>query len=220
MKDARALLGATFCSGAPGYAGRVTERRVSHVLHRSTKQSFDLAVSGDGLTITLADGREILDASGGAAVACLGHGSDRIADVVARQTRRIAAAHTSFFTSEPAEALADHLLGDEPGGLTHAYFVSSGSEAVEACLKMARQYFVEKGEPDRIHIIGRRQSYHGNTFGALSASGHPARRRVYEPLLMPHVSHVSPCFAFRYKAAGESSADYVARLAAELEAEF
>lgn len=199
---------------------RVTERRTSHVLHRSTKQSFDLAVSGDGLTITLADGREILDASGGAAVACLGHGSDRIADVVARQTRQIAAAHTSFFTSEPAEALADHLLGDEPGGLTHAYFVSSGSEAVEACLKMARQYFVEKGEPDRIHIIGRRQSYHGNTFGALSVGGHPARRGFYEPMLMPHVSHVSPCFAFRFKEPHESSAQYVARLAAELEAEF
>ena len=198
----------------------VTERRVSHVLHRSTKQPVDLAVSGDGLAIRLADGREVLDASGGAAVACLGHGSERIADVVARQTRRIAAAHTSFFTSEPAEALADLLLGDEPGGLTHAYFISSGSEAVEACLKMARQYFVEKGEPDRIHVIGRRQSYHGNTFGALSVGGHPARRGFYEPMLMPHVSHVSPCFAFRFKEPRESSAQYVARLVTELDAEF
>lgn len=198
----------------------MTDRRASHVLHRSSKQAFDLAVSGDGLTITLADGQTVLDASGGAAVACLGHGSQRIADVVARQTKTLAYAHTSFFTSEPAEALADHLLGHEPGGLTHAYFVSSGSEAVEACLKMARQYFVEKGEPGRVHVIARRQSYHGNTFGALSVGGHPARRGFYEPMLMPHVSHVSPCFAFRHKPAGETSAAYVARLAAELEAEF
>lgn len=198
----------------------MTDRRDSHVLHRSTKQAFDLAVRGDGLTITLEDGRTVLDASGGAAVACLGHGSQRIADVVARQTKTLAYAHTSFFTSEPAEALAEYLLGHEPGGLSHAYFVSSGSEAVEACLKMARQYFVEKGEPDRVHVIARRQSYHGNTFGALSVGGHPARRGFYEPMLMPHVSHVSPCFAFRHKPAGETSAAYVARLAAELEAEF
>lgn len=192
----------------------------SHVLHRSTSQTFDVAVAGDGLTITLADGRTVLDASGGAAVACLGHGSARIADVVARQTATLAYAHTSFFSSEPAEALADYLLGHEPGGLSHAYFVSSGSEAVEACLKMARQYFVEQGEADRVHIIARRQSYHGNTFGALSVGGHPARRGFYEPMLMPHVSHVSPCFAFRGQAAHETGADYVARLAAELEAEF
>lgn len=198
----------------------MAEPRASHVLHRSTRQPIDLAVRGDGLRITLADGRTVLDASGGAAVACLGHGSRRIAEAVARQTETLAYAHTSFFTSAPAEALADYLLGHEPGGLSHAYFVSSGSEAVEACLKMARQYFVEKGEPERLHVIGRRQSYHGNTFGALSAGGHPARRGFYEPMLMPHVSHVSPCFAFRYQGADETSAAYVARLAAELEAEF
>lgn len=192
----------------------------SHVLHRSTRQTFDLAVRGDGITITLADGRTVIDASGGAAVACLGHGQQRVVDAITRQASALAYVHTSFFTCEAAEALADTLVGHEPGGLSHAYFVSSGSEAVEACMKMARQYFVEIGEPDRVHIIARRQSYHGNTFGALSVGGHPARRGFYEPMLMPHVSHVAPCFAFRHKPADESSAQYVARLAAELEAEF
>lgn len=194
--------------------------RASHVLHRSLTEPIRLAVSGAGPRITLDDGATVLDASGGAAVAALGHGNRRIADVVARQTAALAGAHTTFFTSEPAEALADHLLRDAPGGLTRAYFVSSGSEAVEACLKMARQCAVERGEPSRVHVIGRRQSYHGNTFGALSVGGHPARRGIYEPMLMPHVSHVSPCFAFRYKPADESGAAYVQRLANELEAEF
>ena len=193
---------------------------MSHVLHRSTRQSFDVAVRGDGITITLAGGRTVIDASGGAAVACLGHGQQRVVDAITRQASALAYVHTSFFTCEAAEALADTLVGHEPGGLSHAYFVSSGSEAVEACMKMARQYFVERGEPDRVHIIARRQSYHGNTFGALSVGGHPARRGFYEPMLMPHVSHVAPCFAFRHKPADESSAQYVARLAAELEAEF
>lgn len=193
---------------------------MSHVLHRSTRQSFDLAVRGEGITITLADGRTVIDASGGAAVACLGHGQQRVVDAMTRQASALAYVHTSFFTCEAAEALAETLVGHEPGGLSHAYFVSSGSEAVEACMKMARQYFVERGEMDRIHFIARRQSYHGNTFGALSVGGHPARRGFYEPMLMPHVSHVSPCFAFRHKPANETSPQYVARLATELEAEF
>lgn len=179
-----------------------------------------MAVGGDGLNIRLSDGRTVIDACGGAAVSCLGHGNQRVAAAIARQAAALSYVHTSFFSCEASEALADHLVGHAPGGLTHAYFVSSGSEAIEACLKMARQYFVEQGEPERVHFIARRQSYHGNTFGALSVGGHPARRGPYEPLLMPHVSHVAPCFAFRYKPADETSAQYVARLEAELEAEF
>ncbi len=193
---------------------------MSRVLHRSTKVKFDVAVSGDGLMLTLADGRTVIDASGGAAVACLGHGNKRVAEAMGRQAEKLAYVHTMFFSCAAAEELADFLVGHEPGGLSHAFFVSSGSESVEACLKLARQYFVEQGEPQRVHYIARRQSYHGNTFGALSASGHPARRAVYEPLLMPGFSHVSPCFAFRYKPDTETGAAYVARLAAELEAEF
>ncbi len=162
----------------------------------------------------------MLDGSGGAAVACLGHGNARVIAAIAEQSTRVAYAHTSLFSSHPAEALADLLLEGEPGDLTHAFFVSSGSEGTEAALKLARQYFVERGEPGRTHFIARRQSYHGNTLGALAAGGNIARRALYEPILAPVFSHVSPCFAYRFQGADESEAEYVARLAAELEAEF
>jgi adenosylmethionine-8-amino-7-oxononanoate aminotransferase len=193
---------------------------MTRVLHRSTKQNFDVAVSGDGMMLTLADGGTVIDAAGGAAVACIGHGNARVAEAIAKQAKKLAYVHTLFFSTEPAEELADFLVGHEPGGLTRAFFVSSGSEAMESALKLAFQYHVERGESQRRHFIARRQSYHGNTFGALAASGHPGRRSIYEPILMPNFSHVSPCFAFRYKTEHESSEQYVARLAAELEAEF
>ncbi len=139
---------------------------------------------------------------------------------MAAQAGRMAYAHTGFFTSEPAEALADHLLADEPGGLTHAFFVSSGSEAMEAALKLARQYFIEVGQPRRVSLIARRGSYHGTTLGALAVGGHVARRAPYEPLLSQAFSRVSPCFAYHHQAPDEDDAAYVTRLAAELEAEF
>ena len=170
--------------------------------------------------LTLADGRRVIDASGGAAVACLGHGHPRVVAAMAEQGRALDYAHTAFMTSEPAEQLADLLLGDEPGGLSHAFFVSSGSEAMESALKMARQYHVERGEAGRVHFISRRQSYHGNTLGTMAASGHVARRAPYEPILPGGFSHVSPCFAYHYQSEAESDAAYVSRLAAELEAEF
>jgi adenosylmethionine-8-amino-7-oxononanoate aminotransferase len=128
--------------------------------------------------------------------------------------------HTGFFTTEPVEALADLLLKNEPGGLTHAFFVSSGSEAMESALKLARQYFIERGEPNRTRFIARRQSYHGNTLGALSTGGNHARRVPYEPIMADRFSRVSPCFPFHYQRAGESDEQYVQRLAEELEAEF
>jgi adenosylmethionine-8-amino-7-oxononanoate aminotransferase len=193
---------------------------MSHVLHRSVAQQPDVAVRGEGLMLTLADGRHILDASGGAAVACLGHGHPRVAAAVAAQVGRLAYAHSGSFSSEPAEALADILLHDEPGGLTHAFFVSSGSEAMESALKLGRQYFLEIGQSQRVRFISRRQSYHGNTLGALSASGHVARRAPYIPLLSGAFSQVSPCFPYHYQGPGESDASYAARLAAELDEEF
>jgi len=193
---------------------------MSHVLHRSVTHQPDVAVRGQGLMITLADGRQILDASGGAAVSCLGHGHPRVAAAVAAQVRQLAYAHSGFFTSEPAEALADILLGDVPGGLTHAFFVSSGSEAMESALKLGRQYFLEIGQNQRTRYISRRQSYHGNTLGALAASGHVARRAPYGPLLSGAFSQVSPCFPYHYQRLGESDASYVSRLAAELDEEF
>jgi adenosylmethionine-8-amino-7-oxononanoate aminotransferase len=179
-----------------------------------------VAVRGEGLALTLQDGREIIDASGGAAVACLGHGNRRVAAAVGAQAGKLGYAHTGFFTSEPAEALADLLLHDEPGGLSHAFFVSSGSEAMESALKLARQYFLERGEPQRTRFIARRQSYHGNTLGALASGGNVARRVPYEPIFSDRFTLVSPCFPFHYRLTGESDSAYIARLATELEEEF
>jgi adenosylmethionine-8-amino-7-oxononanoate aminotransferase len=193
---------------------------MSKVLHRTVTSAPDVVVSGSGMILTLADGRQIIDASGGAAVACLGHGNKRVAEAVGRQAQKMAYAHTGFFTSEPAEALADALLRDEPGGLTRAFFVSSGSEAMESSLKLARQYFLELGQPERCRFIARRQSYHGNTLGALGVGGNSARRLPYEPLFSDRFTRVSPCFAFHYRLEGESDAQYVRRLAIELEQEF
>ena len=192
---------------------------MSRVLHRSGGTP-PVAVGGHGVWLRLADGREILDGSGGAAVACLGHGDKRVAAEIGAQAGRLAYAHTGFFTSEPAEALADAILEGSPGGLTHAWFCSSGSEGTEAAVKLARQYFVEIGQPERTRFIARRQSYHGNTLGALSAGGNMARRALYQPILSEAFSHVSPAFAYRFQNDHEDEAAYVDRLAAELEAEF
>jgi adenosylmethionine-8-amino-7-oxononanoate aminotransferase len=192
----------------------------SRVLHRSLRETPPKAVGGEGIWLIREDGRKVLDASGGAAVSCLGHQHPRVLEAMSKQASKLAYAHTAFFTSEAAETLADHLVGHEPGGLAYAYFVSGGSEAVEAAIKIARQYFLEAGQPKRQHFIARRQSYHGNTLGALSAGGNAWRREPYAPLLSPAFSHVTPAFAYHEKRDNESEADFVARLAAELDAEF
>jgi adenosylmethionine-8-amino-7-oxononanoate aminotransferase len=194
--------------------------RTSRVLHRSLRETPPKAVGGEGVWLISEDGRRILDASGGAAVSCLGHQHPRVVEAMTRQASHLAYAHTAFFSSEPAEALADHLVGHEPGGLAYAYFVSGGSEAIEAGIKLARQYFIESGQPKRQRFIARRQSYHGNTLGALAAGGNAWRREPYAPLLSSAFSHLTPAFAYREKRDSESEADFVARLAAELEAEF
>ena len=191
----------------------------SRVLHRAGGAP-PVAVGGEGIYLHLADGSKIIDGSGGAAVACLGHGNRRIAEAIGRQAAALAYAHTGTFSSQPAEDLAHIVLDGEPGGLTHAYFCSSGSEGTEAALKLARQYFVEIGQPRRTHLISRRQSYHGNTLGALAAGGNMMRRALYEPILSPAFSLVSPCFAYRFQHDHETDAQYVDRLADELEAEF
>jgi len=194
--------------------------RTSRVLHRSLRETPPKAIGGEGVYLFAEDGRRIIDASGGAAVSCLGHQHPRVIAALAKQASTLAYAHTAFFSSEPAEALAETLVGHEPGGLAYAYFVSGGSEAIEASIKLARQYFIERGEPQRQHFIARRQSYHGNTLGALAAGGNAWRRAPYAPLLSAAFSHVTPAFAYHEKHDGESDAQFVARLAAELEAEF
>jgi adenosylmethionine-8-amino-7-oxononanoate aminotransferase len=189
---------------------------MSHVFYRQPKHDYPIAVRGEGTLIIDRDGKRYLDASGGAAVSCLGHDHPRVIEAIQAQVAKLAYAHTSFFTSEPAEALADHLIERAPEGIDRVYYVSGGSEAVEAALKMARQYFVEIGQAQRTRFIARRQSYHGNTLGALSVGGNAARRRQFQPLLID-VAHVSPCYAYREQADGESDQAYVARLAEELD---
>jgi adenosylmethionine-8-amino-7-oxononanoate aminotransferase len=191
---------------------------VSRVFHRDPRQDYPVAVRGEGAYLLDREGRRYLDASGGAAVSCLGHSDAAVVRAIQDQLAKLPFAHTSFFTNEPLEALADTLIARAPAPLEKAYFVSGGSEAIEAALKLARQYYVEKGEPERRHLIGRRQSYHGNTLGALAVGGNAWRRRQFQPLLI-EASHVSPCYAYRDQRAGESDAAYGERLAVELEAE-
>ena len=189
----------------------------SHLMHRSARAVPPTAVGGEGMWLTDAEGRRYIDASGGAAVSCLGHQHPDVIAALHRQLDKLAYAHTGFFTSEPAEALAARLAADAPEGMDHAYLVSGGSEAVEAALKLARQYFVEIGQPQRRHLIARRQSYHGNTLGALATGGNEWRRAQFRPLLI-ETHHIAPCFAYREQQPGESDADYAARAAGELEA--
>jgi len=191
---------------------------MSRVFHRNPRESYAVAVRGEGAYLFDAKGKRYLDASGGAAVSCLGHSDQAVIGAIQDQLARLPFAHTSFFTNEPMETLAEELIRHAPAGLDKVYFVSGGSEAVEAALKLARQYFVEKGEPQRRYLIARKQSYHGNTLGALAAGGNAWRRRQFEPLLV-EVSHVSPCYAYRGRSTGETDDAYAARLAAELETE-
>jgi adenosylmethionine-8-amino-7-oxononanoate aminotransferase len=192
---------------------------MTRVLHRSDAIP-PIAVRGEGIYLYTQDGRAVIDASGGAAVACLGHGNHRVAEAIGRQAAAMAYSHTGTFSNQPAEDLADIILDGEPGGLTRAWFCSSGSEGNEAAIKLARQYFLEIGQPRRTRTIARRQSYHGTTLGALAAGGNMMRRAHYEPILSQVHSLVSPCFPYRFQHPGETDAQYLDRLADELDAEF
>jgi adenosylmethionine-8-amino-7-oxononanoate aminotransferase len=190
---------------------------VSHVFHRHLAADYPTAVAGEGVHLVDADGRRYLDGSSGAAVSCLGHDHPKVREALKAQVDRLAFAHTGFFTTDVAERLAEHLVARAPAGMDKVYFVSGGSEAMEAALKLARQYFVERGEPERGRFVARRQSYHGNTLGALAVGGNAWRRRQFDPLLID-VAHVTPCYPYREQRAGEDDAAFVARLAAELDA--
>ena len=182
---------------------------MTRLLHRAANGLPPMAVGGKGIEIFDHDGRRYIDASGGAAVSCLGHGHPDVLAALHAQLDALAYAHTGFFTSEPAERLADALVADAPSGLSRVYLVSGGSEAVEAALKMARQYFVETGEPQRRRVVARKQSYHGNTLGARRRRQR-RRREPFRPLLI-EAHHIDPCYAYRYRLAGESEEAYAAR---------
>ncbi len=189
--------------------------RDSHILHRQLRGQYPLAAAASGCFIEDEEGRRYLDASGGAAVSCLGHGHPDVLAAMHAQLDRVAYAHTSFFSTRVAEELADVLVTDAPAGVSHVYLVSGGSEAMEAALKLARQYFVEIGQPQRARFIARRNSYHGNTLGALAVGGNAWRRRQFAPLLID-VEHVAPTYAYRDRRADETEAQYCARLVAEV----
>jgi adenosylmethionine-8-amino-7-oxononanoate aminotransferase len=190
---------------------------VTHIIHRNLRQAPPVAVSAQGVLVRDSRGNTYIDASGGAAVSSLGHGHPDIIAAMHRQIDRLAYAHTAFFTSEAAEELAERLAAGAPRGMSEVYFVSGGSEAMETAMKLARQYFVEAGQPGRSIFIARRQSYHGNTLGALAVGGNESRRRHFAPLLID-VPHVAPCYEYRDRAAGQTQDEYTAGLLQELEA--
>ncbi len=185
---------------------------------RRGHQQTPYAVRGEGCFIVDAEGRRYIDASSGPAVSCLGHSNRAVAAAITTQLEAVAFPYTGFFTTEAAEELARRLAALAPGLLDRVYYVSGGSEAVEAAIKLARQFFIERGQPERTHLIARRQSYHGNTLGALSAGGNVARRAFYQPLLVAS-SHIAPCYEYRHRGHDESAVDYGRRAADELDAE-
>ena len=190
---------------------------MTHILHRQIGGDLPVAAGGKGIEIVDTAGKRYIDASGGAAVSCLGHGHPAVTAALHEQLDKLAYAHTGFFTTDVAERLADRLIADAPQGISHAYLVSGGSEAIEAALKMARQYFTERGQKQRRHVIARRQSYHGNTLGALAAGGNEWRRAPFSPLLI-ETHHIDPCFAYRFQEPGETEEAYAERAAGALDA--
>ncbi len=192
--------------------------RKSHVFPRHCHAELPTAVAGDGCFLIDADGKRYFDGSGGAAVSCLGHSNTRVTQAIKDQVDQLAFAHTGFLTSQPAEDLADLLIEHAPGDLDRVYFVSGGSEAVESAIKLARQYHLERGQPERRHLIARRQSYHGNTLGALAAGGNEMRRAQFSPLLA-EMHHIAPCYDYMDRLPDETPEDYGLRAAQALEDE-
>ncbi|UPK96874.1 hypothetical protein LCI18_007809 [Fusarium solani-melongenae] len=161
----------------------------SVLLHRSLDKTYPTATGGEGVYLLTSDGRKVLDGSSGAAVSCLGHGNQEVIQAICDQAKRLSFAHTSFFTSDPAEELGRLIVEKSDNQFSKVLYLTSGSEAVESALKLARQYHVYRGEPQRVNFIGRVHSYHGNTLGALAAGNNPARRGPYVPMLASTFQH-------------------------------
>ncbi|KAF5017674.1 hypothetical protein F66182_10389 [Fusarium sp. NRRL 66182] len=192
-----------------------------HLMHRSLIHPPESVSSASGIYLTLSSGRKILDGCAGAAVAVIGHGNTQVRDAMVEQASKVSYVHTSAYTTGSAEDLANFILEGDPFDLTRAYLVGSGSEAMDAAMKLARQYHVENGQPERTRFVSRRQAYHGNTIGAMSVSSNLARRAPYESaILLDNVSHVSPAYEYRVKQVDETEDEYANRLVKELEAEF
>jgi adenosylmethionine-8-amino-7-oxononanoate aminotransferase len=190
-----------------------------HLLHRSFIDPPALVERAEGVNLFLSDGRKVIDACAGAAVALIGHGNKEVHQAIINQLQKVSYVHTQSYTTQSAEDLANLILQGSPYGLEKAFFVGSGSEAVESALKLARQYYFEKNEPERLHIVSRRQGYHGNTMTTMSISGNLARKIPFEGFSYPHTSQVSPAFAYRNMRDNETEIEYTARLLQELEDE-
>ena len=190
---------------------------MSSVFYRSPGHTYPRGVRGEGVYVYDDTGKQYLDGSGGAAVTCLGHGHKEVIEAIKSQVDELAYAHTSFFTNEPQEKLAARLA--ERFGETGArvYFLSGGSEANETAIKLARQFWLAKGCPDKHIVISREQSYHGNTLGALSLSGNPMRREIFAPCLHDW-PRIAPCYAYRHQKDDETDDEYGERAAQALEA--
>ena len=189
---------------------------MSHVFHRNLKADFPTAVGGQGVYIYDSSGKQYLDGSCGAAVSCLGHKDPDVIAAIVEQSQRLSFVHSGFFTSEPMESLADLMIEQAPLGMAQVYFTSGGSEAVENAIKLARQYFLEKGEPKRFRIISRRNSYHGNTLGALGIGHNLWRTEPFAPMTID-AQHISPCYAYRFQNHEETGEAFGLRMAEELE---
>ncbi|MCJ1456894.1 hypothetical protein MMC28_007260 [Mycoblastus sanguinarius] len=214
-------------SGTPSYdfqpsasQSKLSPKQNPALLHRSLNYEPYAVSHTSGIHLTLSDGRTIIDACGGAAVSCIGHNHPSPLAAALAQMQQVSYVHTGAYTTTSAETLAHTLLDGNPYGLEKAFFVGSGSEAMDTAMKMARQYYFETGQLERTHFVARKQSWHGATIAAMSVGSNLPRKIPYEPLLLPGVSHVSPAYAYQYKEKGENEADYVSRLAAELETEF
>lgn len=191
--------------------------QMSYVFHRHCHATLPIIDKGEGVYLFDKQGKQYLDACGGAAVSNLGHSHQAVKKAMLEQLERVPFAHTGFFTSDSGERLAELICQYMPEQFNHVYLVSGGSEAVESALKMARQYFVESGKPEKKQFIARQQSYHGNTLGALAVGGNEWRREPFKPILHPS-HHIAPCYAYRYQQSDESELDYSLRTANELEA--
>ncbi|OTA60351.1 aminotransferase, class III [Hypoxylon sp. EC38] len=192
----------------------------SPVAEEEGADSRILVVGGQGNYLYLADGRKILDACGGAAVACIGHGVKEVSDAIITQTATISYAPWGFLDSQSRRDLSKWLSKSSGGHFAKAWITSSGSEAMEGAIKLAHEYFVWTGEPQRVNYIAREESYHGITLGALSVGGHVARRTPFEQLLLPNIYRIPACNPYRQRLPGESDDEFVSRKAAELEQAF
>ncbi|EXF74234.1 aminotransferase class-III [Colletotrichum fioriniae PJ7] len=204
----------------PTVGNTKTKGGEGRLMHRSLIQHPSMVESASGIYLNLANGKRVIDACGGAAVALIGHANEEVIQAISDQARKVSYVHTQAYTTQPAEELADLILDGNPHGLEKAFFVCSGSEAVESALKLARQYHFENGQPQRKHFIGRKQAYHGNTMATMSISTVASRKIPYEGFCYPHVSYVSPAYPYQYQRVDETEDEFTARLLAEIEDEF